>query len=424
MNTASSKPAWFARPRLGMFVHFGLYAIAGWHEQDQMRRHIPRAEYARLLAQYNPVQFDPDALLDLAQCAGMEYLCFTTKHHDGFCLWGTQTTDYNVMRTPYGKDVTRQVADACHRRKMPLGLYYSVADWHHPNYPNSGRHHELAGPEPGDRPDWNAYMAYLIKQVRELCSNYGPVRHFFWDMNVPQHRDPSVNAMLRGLQPGIVINDRGFDEGDFGTPERNYHPEATAAVTAFTRPTEACNSVGTQSWGYRADEDYYCPRYLMQQIDAIMAKGGHYLLNVGPDGHGQVPAQAVALLEKIGRWYHAVREAFDGCHPANELVVNRDVLLTARDHVVYVHVVSPPASDAVILHPLAHMPRRATLLNTGAPVSACVAVLPMYWQTGQPCLRLHHLPLHTVPDEVPVIKLEFAAPLHAGATTHEQAFQG
>ena len=212
----------------------------------QWRGRVPRTEYEKLRQQWNPTKYDPDAWLDLAQSAGMKYVCLTTKHHDGFCLWDTKQTDYNTMHTPYGQDVLRMLADACHRRDVPLCLYYSIADWHHPNYPNQGRHHELP-PQPGDDPDWDKYLEFLRAQVRELCTNYGTIHGFWWDMNVPKHVDPSINAMIRQLQPDAVINNRGFDEGDFGTPERDYEKDA---AVAFDRPTEACQSVGTESWGY------------------------------------------------------------------------------------------------------------------------------------------------------------------------------
>ena len=241
MPAGSAVNEWFATRRFGLFLHFGLYAIEGWHEQDQMRRRIPRATYEKLITRFNPVDFNPEQILDLAGSAGMEYICLTTKHHDGFCLWDTKQTAFNVMNSPYGKDIVGQLAEACHRRGFPLGLYYSVADWHQPNYPNQGRHHELAEPEAGDEPDWDTYMAYLREQVRELCTNYGELRHFFWDINVPKHRDPGVNEMIRSLQPKIVINNRGFDEGDFGTPEREYNQDQTERQTRFSRPSEACN---------------------------------------------------------------------------------------------------------------------------------------------------------------------------------------
>jgi alpha-L-fucosidase len=405
---------WFTQKRFGLFLHFGLYAIEGWHEQDQMRRRIPRAQYAQLLPRLNPHAFDAEALLDLAQAAGMEYVCMTAKHHDGFCLWNTAQTDFNVMHTPCRRDLIAELAAACHKRNFSLGFYYSVADWHHPNYPNQGRHHELPGPEAGDAPDWDKYMEFIKAQVRELCTRYGTVHHFFWDINVPEHQDPSINAMLRALQPRMVINDRGFDKGDFGTPEREQQLPGIDPRAAFQRPTEACNSVGTQSWGYRRDEDYYTPSHLIRSMARIMAKGGNYLLNVGPDAEGRVPEKAAAVLSEIGRWHHAVAEAFRDTTPASELTTNGDVLLTRKNNTLYVHLVEPPKSDAVILAPLAQKPVRATLLNTGKPVQTEVTLLPVYWQAAQPCLILRQLPVAALANETLVVRLEFDAPPEAG----------
>lgn len=134
---------WFFENRFGMFVHWGIYAIPGWHEQHQWRGRTPAHEYVKLAEHWNPVNYNPDAWLDLAEEAGMQYIVVTTKHHDGFCLWDTAHTDFNTMNTPCGKDLIAELADACHRRDFPLGFYYSCADWHHPYYPNQGRHHEL-----------------------------------------------------------------------------------------------------------------------------------------------------------------------------------------------------------------------------------------------------------------------------------------
>lgn len=402
---------WFFQKRYGLFLHFGLYAIEGWHEQDQWRRFIPRKKYKKLQERFNPAEFDADRILDLAQSVGMEYVCLTTKHHDGFCLWDTAFTDFNVTNSPYGRDIVAQLADACHRREFPLGLYYSVVDWHHPNYPNQGRHHELPGPEPGDNPDWEKYLEFLRNQVCELCTNYGPLHHFFWDMNVPKHRDPAINAMLRGLQPNMVINDRGFDEGDFGTPERDHQATETERNLRFARPTEACNSVGAQSWGYRRNEDYYSTRHLIESIDGLLARGGNYLLNVGPDGAGRIPDQAEQLLRRIGAWLSGTRESHYGCTPASELTVNREVLLTRNGNTLYVHLTKSPKSEAAILKPIAQNPCRAVLLNTGASVETCVDVLPMFWESKRPFLILRNLPVDELANEVPVIRLDFSEPL-------------
>lgn len=415
---------WFFSTRLGLFMHFGLYSIEGWHEQDQMRRFIPRREYQELIHRFNPVRFDPDAILDLAEEAGMGYACLTAKHHDGFCLWDTECTDYNVMNSPYGKDIVGMYTDACHRRGFPLGIYYSVADWHHPNYPNQGRHHELPGPEQGDEPDFEEYLVFLRNQVRELCTNYGTVNHFFWDMNVPEHRDESVNRIIRRLQPNAVINDRGFDDGDFGTPEREHRSAETGEPLRYSRPTEACNSVGTQSWGYREDEDYYSARHLVESIDTILARGGNYLLNVGPDALGRVPEAAASILRQIGAWYAKTGEAFAGCEPASELTANRDVLLTRKGTTLYVHVARFPKSDSVVLNPIQVRPERAVLLNTGEPVETAVDLLPYLYLSGQEYLRLRHLPVSSLANEVMVVRLDFDRQLDEIAGESTEPFEG
>ena len=404
---------WFFEKRFGMFVHWGIYAVAGWHEQHQWRGRVPRAEYVKLAERWNPVRFDPDRWLDLAEAAGMRYLCLTTKHHDGFCLWDTKLTSFNTMNTPYGKDIVGMLAEACQRRGVPLCLYYSCADWNHPSYPNEGRHHELP-PQPGDEPDLPRYLEFLKGQVRELCTQYGEIHGFWWDMNVPQHRDESINGLIRQLQPRAVINDRGYDEGDFGTPERDFDEHADEGIGS-ERPVEACQSVGLESWGYRADEDYYTDRHLLRSIDRFLARGANYLLNVGPTGEGLIPPEATALLERIGRWYAAVGESLLGVQTATHLTTNRDVLLTRRGNDLYVHLYRDPVTAAVKLKPLRTAPRRATLLNDGRPVEFAVDLLPSEHVGFQPVLRLKRLPVNELSNTVLVVKLEFDAPLEDAA---------
>ena len=396
---------WFFQKRFGLFVHWGLYALNAWHEQDQWRRRLPRAEYVKLAARWNPTRFDPDAWLDLAEAGGMKYVCLTTKHHDGFCLFHSRHTDYHVGNTPYRQDIVRQLADACHRRQFPLCLYYSIADWHHPNYPNEGRHHELP-PQPGDRPDWNRYLDFLRAQVRELCTNYGEIHGFWWDMNVPQTVDPSINALIRQLQPKAVINNRGFDRGDFGTPERDYEKDE---AVAFTAPVEACQSVGGESWGWREGEDYYTDRHLLRSLDRYLARDANYLLNVGPKPDGTIPEESAQIVRRIGAWYQRVREALEDVRPASHLTANRNVLLTRRGHTLYVHLHREPATSGVKLKPLAVRPRRATLLNTGEPVSTAVDLVPSEHTGQRPYLRLQGLPVNELNNTVLVVKLEFDA---------------
>ncbi|HPO13287.1 MAG TPA: alpha-L-fucosidase [Candidatus Hydrogenedentes bacterium] len=400
---------WFFEKRFGLFVHWGLYAIPAWHEQHPYRLHVPREEYEKLIHQFNPVKFNPDAWLDLAEKAGMSYLCITTKHIEGFCLWNTAQTSYNVMNTPYGKDILAQLAEACHRRNFPLCLYYSVVDMHHPNYPNEGRSYEYEKPAPGDQPDLSKYLAFLRAQVTELCTNYSAIHGFWWDGNVVKYQDPSYNALIRSLQPQAVINNRGFDAGDFSTPERDWNDEVNQQL-AFTKPTEACQAIGRQSWGYRAEEDYYSDEHLIRSIDKILAKGGNYLLNVGPMADGTMPPEGVRILEKIGAWYNAVKESFDGA-PASHLVKNREILLTRKGNTLYVHLNQSPQTCAVYMHPFNVKPKTAVLLNDGRNVETRVDLLPWDHENGKPVLRLYNLPVNDFSDTVIVVKLEFDDPV-------------
>ncbi len=396
---------WFFEKRYGMFVHWGLYSIPGWHEQHQWRGRVPRNEYMKLAKQWNPVKFNPERWLDLMEEAGMKYITITTKHHDGFCLWDTKQTAFNTMNTPYQKDAIGLLAEACHKRKVPLCLYYSIADWNQPNYPNQGRHHELP-PQPQDSPDWNKYMDFLKAQVRELCSNYGEIHGFWWDMNVPQFKDPSINTMIRQLQPKAVINNRGFDEGDFGTPERDYD-NATAEAKGFDRMTEACQSVGMESWGYKKDEDYYTDRHLISSIDRYLSRDANYLLNVGPTGEGIIPAEAVAILRRIGAWKKLVDESFHLVKSDSGILNVPGTLVTKRDQTLYVHLNKAPVGSGIKLKPVTVLPIKATLLNTNKPVDCALNLCPSDHASQQPYLRLRNLPVDDMADTVLIAKLEF-----------------
>jgi alpha-L-fucosidase len=301
--------------------------------------------------------------------------------------------------------VVRLLSDACHRRGVPMCLYYSVADWHQPNYPNQGRTHELP-PQPGDQPDLARYLEFLKAQVRELCTNYGEIHGIWWDMNVDKHVDPSINQMIRRLQPNAVINNRGFDPGDFGTPERDTDTSAEEALS-FDHRTEACQSVGTESWGYRKDEDYYDDRHLLRSIDKYLARDANYLLNVGPKPDGTIPAESAAILQRIGKWYGAVKESVEGTVPASHLTANRNILITRKENVLYVHLHRDPVAESVKLKPLAIAPRRATLLNTGQPAEFALDLAPSDHLDQKAYLRLRKLPVNEMANTVLVVKLEF-----------------
>ena len=226
--------------RLGMFIHWGIYSVGEWHSQQQWRQRMSRAEYEKFVGRFTAERFSADAFVDVAESAGAEYIVFTSKHHDGFCMWDSAVTDYKVTNTPARRDVLKELADACRRRGMKLGFYYSNPDWHHPNAYNPKSTHQVP-PEPGDKPDLAAYREYVKAQVRELLTGYGEIVCFFWD--IPTHVDaPDMNALVRSLQPGIMVNNRGWSDDwiyslDVEMGEMNYKGAAfvSAVLTRCQR---------------------------------------------------------------------------------------------------------------------------------------------------------------------------------------------
>ena len=419
---------WFFKDRFGLFVHWGIYALEAWHEQVQQRHGIPRDAYAKLAGRFNPTAFNPDAWIDLMEEVGMRYIVLTTKHHDGFCLWDSQLTDFKVTNTPYGKDIVAELAEACHRRGITLGLYYSIADWKHPNYPNEGRHHELP-PQAGDEPDMEKYVEYLKGQVRELLTRYGDIGVIWWDMNVPKHVDPSVHAMIRELQPNCMINARGFqDRSDpeaaqrenlIITAEREYQQAIAHLSTSFdrfTQPVEACNSVDALSWGWKEDGDLYTVRHLQTAMARVMIRGGNYLLNVGPDAMGAIPPSHAELLRELGGWFGRVREALIDVEPVQHLVETPRALISRRGNDLFVVLHEPLMTNAIRLKPIDQQPVETTLLNTGESLEPRVDLIPS--DVSRPYLRVRGLPVHAMADQVPVIRLRFDhLPDHVDSST-------
>ncbi len=391
----------FQTKRFGMFIHFGLYAQNEWHEQDQLRRRIPKEEYIKLQHTFNPVSFDAEKWVRFIKESGGEYLCFTAKHHDGFCMWDSAETDYRITNTPFGRDLLKELADACAKYDLPLELYYSCPDWHHKNSLNLGEEsHQLPCPNEGDEPNDDLYVEYVKRQVRELLTGYGKIHGFFWDIP-PKRRDKSVNELVRTLQPGILINDRGYDEGDYSTPER----EACIRDARFDRLCEACQSVGMQSWGYRADEDYFTSASLIASMSGILIRGGNYLLNVGPMPSGEFPKEGAEIFSKCADWYKRVRESI----VETEYVPLGNYRYTRKGNTLYLHLPAAFSSCGISLKPITVQPIRATVLNTGEEIPAQVEYLPWDYngRDNTPHLHLRRIPANELMAENIVVKLEF-----------------
>ena len=389
--------------KFGMFVHWGIYSLTGYHEQVRWRFFTPRAEYRKLMNEFNPVKYDPDEWVRLAKDAGMEYICFTTKHHDGFCMFDTKYTDFNIMNTPYHRDVLKELSEACARGGLALSLYYSNPDWDYKYGYNSRSSHQM--PEKGDAEDIEKLKEFQKNQIRELLTNYGKIYTFFWD--IPTNiSDPSMNEFIRSLQPDILIDDRGWgDKGDFSTPER-FVPDGHK----FERMTEACQSVGEQSWGYCADEDYFTNRYLTASIDKIRAMDGSYLLNVGPMPDGRIPERSAEIVRRVGKWYNSVKEAFDA---EPYLLENRGLVCTKRGSTLYVHIPDGLNARGLTLKPIDVLPKSVILLNDGRSLKYSITTRPedKGWSAPDNILRRQTLHIFDIPadefsDETMVLRIE------------------
>ena len=392
--------------KFGMFVHWGIYAQTGLQEQAIVRYEMDRGEYEALQGVFDPVDYDPEQWVLLAKAAGMKYICFTTKHHDGFCMWDTKYTDYNIMNTPYGRDVLKMLADACAKHGMLLSLYYSNPDWHYEYGYNPASSHQWRSVQT-DHPDTVKYREYIRNQVTELLTNYGPIYTFFWDIP-PKIEDPSLNELVRRLQPGIYINNRGWDKGDFSTPEREYK---AAEGQRFESMTEACNSLGEQSWGYRENEDFYSMRHLISSIDRIMAMGGSYLLNVGPNGLGEITEEYASRLRRIGDWYNRMEGALV-CHeadPFNYGIKANKAIVTKKNGKSYFHFPDGIRSSSLAFGYFPSVPKSVRLLNTGKQLGVAIDRLPEYFTNGQalPFLHITGIPVDDLANEVIVIEIEW-----------------
>lgn len=400
--------------KFGMFIHWGIYSLTELHEQAFIRYSMPRKEYEGLKDKFNPVKYNPEEWVLLAKKAGMKYICFTAKHHDGFCMWDTAYTDYKITNTPYKKDVLKELAAACEKHGVLLSLYYSNPDWHYEyGYNPKSSHQWLAVNK--DNPDTARYREYVKNQITELLTNYGKIYTLFWDIP-PRITDKSLNELVRKLQPEIFINDRGWDKGDFSTPEREYQKKK---ASFFTRMTEACNSVGAQSWGYRKNEDFYSIRYLTCSIDEIMAKGGSYLLNVGPSHTGEITPDYAERIKKVGDWYNRMQGCLESAEPDvfGYGVMEETYIATKKNGKTYLHFYQGIKSSAVAIKNYPNLPKEVKLLNNGKKLSFEEDILPEFldWKIndgkgdgkGLKMLHIYGIPIDDFASEPIVIEIKW-----------------
>jgi alpha-L-fucosidase len=295
--------AWFRQNRFGMFIHWGIYSLRQRCEWTQMVEEIPRPEYEPLAKRFTGRNFDARAIARLAKRAGMTFACMTTKHHDGFCLFDSQLTDYtSVRRAPAKRDFIAEFADACRQEGLRVGLYYSLMDWHHPDWMALQR---------GNGMGHKRFLGYIHGQLRELCTNYGKIDLLFYDVPAPyekpqEWRAAEMNAMVKRLQPGILVNDRNRLPGDFATPEQQI------IASGAGRAWQTCMTLN-ENWAYsHGDELWKNPKLIVTYLQRIAGAGGGFLLNIGPKPDGSVPPPSLRILEAVGRWMKVNGESVYG----------------------------------------------------------------------------------------------------------------
>ncbi|MCF7957776.1 MAG: alpha-L-fucosidase [Phycisphaerae bacterium] len=289
--------------RFGMFIHWGPVSLTG-HEIGWSRgNQTPIATYDQLYKQFNPTRFDADQWVRIAKETGMKYIILTTKHHDGFCLWDTKQTEYNIMNSPFGRDVVKELAAACKKQGIAFGTYYSTCDWHHPDFPRTSP----GGQVSREKHNLDRYTGYLKAQVRELLVNYGPLITLWYD--VPQEfnaqRGQGVIDFTRSLQRDIIINNRTGARGDFDTPEQK--------IGGFNRdrPWETCMTI-CQQWAWRPKDQMKSAQQCIQTLLQTAGGDGNLLFNVGPMPDGRIEPRQVERLKEMGDWLKKYGHAIYG----------------------------------------------------------------------------------------------------------------
>ena len=382
--------AWFTRDRFGMFIHWGLYAMPARHEWVKTRERIPEEKYDKYFEHFDPDLFDAREWARQAKAAGMKYAVLTTKHHEGFCMWDTQYTDYKCTNTPAGRDLVREYVDAFRAEGLRIGFYYSLIDWHHPEFPidhlHPRRDDENAEALNKTR-DMHKYAEYMRNQVTELLTNYGKIDILWFDFSyseVPADAKPWMKgkgkndweaekliALARRLQPGIIIDNRTEIEQDIWTPEQFQptewvkHPETGELVV-----WEACQTF-SGSWGYYRDEQTWKnPEMLLRMLVNTVSLGGNLLMNVGPTSRGYFDARAQAALKVYADWMKFNSRSIYGCTMAEpEFVAPADCRYTqsADGSRLYLHLFAYPFAH-LQLKGLAGKVEYAQFLHDGSEI--------------------------------------------------------
>lgn len=358
---------WWRNAKFGMFIHWDPSSLASveisWPiMRPEPKWNISQEEYVNLYKRFNPVNYDPDAWVELAKTAGQRYMVLTTKHHDGFCMFNSSFTNYKITNTPYKKDVLMMLVEACRRHDMPLGYYYSPPDMHHPDYRDTSKLVKENWQGEPARPRWSGYLNYMRLQLRELATRYGePVVFWFDGLDHQEKYDGYyTERMLRELSPSSIVNNRLGTPGDYETPEQfvpkeiptqgariaglseagGHQPAAVPSSEDF-RPWETCMTIN-DTWAYnKNDHNFKSTKDLIQTLVEVASKGGNFLLDVGPSPEGVIQPEFQDRLRGMGKWLASNGESIYGTTygPLQGLPFGKT---TAKGNTVYLHIFDWP----------------------------------------------------------------------------------
>ena len=369
----NKRTAWYREAKFGMFIHWGPYSLASVEASWPIMRPskefpITEQKYRSLPQQFNPAHFDPNAWVALAKSAGQRYMVFTTKHHDGFCMFDSAYTDYKITNTPYNKDITAELAKACHSHNMPLGFYYSPPDMNHPGFRDTSQPASNNWKGEPTREVWPLYLHYLELQLRELLTRYGDVSIIWFDGLNNQRKFDGYRMLqaILALQQQTLINNRIGIPGDYETPEQ-FLPAAIPVKghtldydhrDAGTQPNyvpppqdfrlwETCMTINN-TWAYnKNDRDFKSTRDLIRTLVEVASRGGNFLLNVGPGPDGTIQPEFAERLQAIGKWMQHNGESIYGTSygPIQGI---RSVRTTAKADDMFVHILDWPGTTLKI----------------------------------------------------------------------------
>lgn len=426
-----NRTEWFRKERFGMFIHWGLYAIPALGEWVMSEKRMTVEEYEKYFEQFDPTDYNPREWARLAKKAGMKYAVLTAKHHDGFCLFDSALTDYKATNTKAGRDLVREFLDAFRAEGLKVGLYFTLIDWHHPDYPKyNDMNHPMRGNEAykDENINFDRYLEYMHGQVEELVTNYGKLDILWFDFSYDNMCEDTWKAeelirMVRKHQPDVIIDNRleGSGEkngsivtdhpniysGDFASPEMIIPPGGMKDLNGKPIPWELCATMNNH-WGYcYYDHTYKTSQTIIRKLVECVSKGGNFILNVGPDAKGRIPKESQEILTQVGEWMEQNGESLYECG-ISEYDKPEWGRYTQKGNTVYAHIYETPLGALPLYGISPQEVGTITFLSSGAQVQRGEA-----WNTAMysdtPFVALGENPVfsYPLPDEIDtVLKIE------------------